>query len=226
MKSKFWHRALCAAGLAAAMAAPALAATATVDFEGPGLTGLYFADDSFTQNGFKMTVDFDAGIVDGAGALGSTAPIGNATQFYSNLNDGGLILERSDGGLFDLLGFDAAFIPLFPAASPNTVMVVLGVYADDSTYGLAWLFASNSGSGFPFANYSDPSDFANFSQVKLVEFFACVYDQNGICATATRNNGQFAIDNIQLGYVPEPGSLTLVALSLLGLAASRRRKAR
>ena len=227
MKSKFWQRALCAAGLVAAMAAPALAEVTTIDFEGASLTGLYFADESFTQNGFKMTVDFDAGIVDRADPLDPNAPTGNATQIYSQLNDGGLIVERSDGGLFDLLGFDAAFIPLDPAASPNTVMVAVGRYADNSTNGgLAWLFASKSGSGFPFANYSDSVDFASFIQVNQVEFFACVYDQNGICATASQNNGQFAIDNIQLGSVPEPGSLALVALSLMGLAASRRRSAR
>jgi len=226
MKLKFLQRALCTAGLAAAMAAPALAEVTTIDFEGASLTGLYFADESFTQNGFKMTVDFDAGIVDRADPLDPNAPTGNATQVYSQLNDGGLIVERSDGGLFDLLGFDAAFIPLNPAATGTTVMVAVGRFADNSTDALAWLFAPKNGSGFAFANYSDTVDFASFSQINQVEFFACVYDQSGICATASQNNGQFAIDNIQVGYVPEPGSLALVALSLMGLAASRRRSAR
>lgn len=201
------------------------ASIVVVDFEPPSLTGLYSSGDSFTQSGFTMTANFDAGTVDVASSLGSAAPSGNATQFYSNLNDGSLIMQRTDGGLFDLKSFDAAFVPLIPAASGTTVMAAFGVYADNTLSGVAWLFAPASDGSFPFANYSDPADFASFSQVKLVEFMACAYDSAGICVTATRNNGQFAIDNITTN-VPEPSTAAMVALSLLGLALYSRRSVR
>ena len=117
--------------LAAALAPQAQAAT-LIDFETPSLTGLYFGGESFEQSGFRMTVDYDSGVVDTAGTLGSAAPTGNASQFYSQLNEGGLIVERSDGGLFSLNGFDAAFVPLIPAASGTTVIAAFGVRANNS----------------------------------------------------------------------------------------------
>lgn len=193
--------------VAAALSPHAQAAT-VIDFDAPGLTNLYFGGDSFEQSGFRMTVDYDFGTVDMAAALDTAAPTGNATQFYSQLNEGGLIVERSDGGLFSLNGFDAAFIPLVPAASGTTVIVAVGWNAGNNTpfyeFGVAWGF------GRSFYSYSDPLDFADFSQVRRVEFFACTYDGNGICASPIQNNGQFAIDNISVTSVPEPTTTVML----------------
>ena len=81
---------------AAVLVSPAQAASASIDFDAPGLTGLYSDGNSFSQAGFKMTVDFDSGTIDGAAALGGSAPSGNATQFYSQFNEGGLIIPSLD----------------------------------------------------------------------------------------------------------------------------------
>ena len=210
----------------AALSPQVQAAVVTVNFDGPGLTGLYFAGDSFAQSGYTMTADFDAGIVDTAAALGGAAPSGNATQFYSGLNDGGLIMRRTDGGFFDLKGFDAAFIPLDPAAPGTTVMVAVGTHVDNSASGVAWLFGAKSGNAFPFLNYSNPLDFAGFGLLKQVEFFACSFDGTNVCNAPTLNNGQFAIDNINLNNIPEPSTTAMVALCMLGLALFGRRSAR
>ena len=215
-----------AAIVGAALSPQVQASMVTVDFDGPGLTGLYFAGDSFSQSGYTMTASFDAGIVDTVAALGGAAPSGNLTQFYTGLNDGGLVLQRTGGGLFDLKGFDAAFIPLDPAASGTTVMVAVGTYADNSASGVAWFFGAKSGSAFPFVNYSNPSDFSGFSLLKQVEFFACAFDGVNVCAAPTRNNGQFAIDNINLNNIPEPSTAAMLALCMLGLALFSRRSAR
>ena len=225
---KLIRRLYASAVIAGAVLSPQVQASmAVVDFNSPSLTGLYFSGDSFTQSGYTLTANFDAGIVDVAASLGAAAPIGNATQFYSNLNDGSLLLRRTDGGLFDLNSFDAAFIPLIPAASGNTVIAAVGFYADNSNNGgLAWLFAPNTGGGFPFATYNNPLDFASFSHLKLVEFFACSFDGINVCAASTFNNGQFAIDNITLNAIPEPSTTAMLTLCLLGLALFSRRSAR
>lgn len=209
-----------AAMVGTTLAPQAQAAAVAIDFESLALTNVYFAGESFAQSGFKMTLDFDAGIVDTAAALGGSAPTGNATQFFSGLNDSGLIMERQDGGLFSMTGFDVAFIPLSPPSSQNTVIVAAGVLANNSSFALAWGF------GQAFQTLNNSLDFSAFTDVKLVEFFACSFDGVNICAAPTANNGQFAIDNIQVTFVPEPSTLSLLPLALLGLALGKRRSVR
>jgi hypothetical protein len=196
----------------------------TVDFNPEALTGLYFPGDSFYQSGFKMTVDpcCDFGTIDTAAALGPLAPTGNATPFYFNSNDGGLIFERESGLPFDLLGFSAAFVPLSPPSSQTTVIVAAGFDIDGNFQGVAFPFAAPVSGAYPFATYNDPLDFAGFVNMTSVEFFACSFDGVNLCAQATNNNGQFALDNVT--GVPEPESLALVFLGMLALGLSRQRK--
>ncbi len=200
-------------------APPAYAASMTVDFESSA-PNLYFPGDSFIESRFRMTADFDAGIVDVASALGGSAPTGNATQFFTGLNDAGLIVERDDGGLFNLDGFSTAFVPLSPPSAQQTFIVAIGVRADNSSFGLAWSFST------AFETLDDPLDFGLFTDVKFVEFFACAFDGVDFCTPPTQNNGQFAIDDIRLSFVPEPATLALMPIFLLGLALRRRRVAR
>jgi hypothetical protein len=217
-----------ATALLAAIALPPVAnatlTPVTIDFNDPGLTNLYFPGDSFTQSGFRMTVDYDFGTVDTAAALGPLAPSGNATPFYFQSNDGGLIVERAVNNVFSLTGFSAAFVPLSPASSLTTVIVAVALDSNHNFLsGVAWTFAPAVNNVYPFATYSNPADFASFADVAGVEFFACSLVNQQVCSVATQNDGQFAIDNIQVS-VPEPGSIALVMLAMLGLGVTMRRR--
>jgi hypothetical protein len=204
-----------------ALSAPAQATT-LLDFEAPSLTGLYLAGESFEQAGFQMTAIYDAGIVDIAAALGAAAPSGNAGQFYTQLNEGALNLHRSDGALFNLHGFDAAFVPLQPAAAGQTVIAAVATYADNSQWGVAWLFAPAANGVSPFASYNNAPDFSAFTGMKSLDFFTCSFDGSNVCTSPLQNNGQFAIDNISVSVVPEPAAAALLGLGLVALALRRR----
>jgi len=210
---------------AVALSAAAQARIVTVDFDDPNLTGLYFAGDSFNQSGFKMTVDVDFGTVDVAAALGPAAPSGDATPFYFQANDGGLIVEREDGDVFDLVGFSAAFVPLIPPSPLTTAIVAVGLDVHGGFVGVGWLFAPAVNNVYPFATYDDPLDFAGFKDMVFIEFFSCSVVGGQLCTAPTENDGQFALDNIQLS-VPEPGSVALVMLAMLalGMTMTARRR--
>ena len=204
------------------------AGAVVVDFNDPALTNLYFPGDSFTQSGMVMTQDFDFGTVDSAAALGSVAPSGNATPFYFNSNDGALFMQQEQGLQFSLTGFTAAFVPLSPASTQTTVMAAVGFDASGSAVAaVAWLFAPQQSNGrYPFALYDNPVDFADFVDLSALVFFSCSLSGGNLCDDPTNNNGQFALDDIQVTVVPEPSSVALVVLALGLLVPSLRRRSR
>lgn len=227
--STFIRKLASGAALVGAALLPQAHASTVIDFEGAALTGLYFPNDSFTQSGFKMTVDFDFGTVDTAAGLGTVAPSGNATQFYFNSNDGGLIVTRDGGGAFSLDGFSAALVPLIPGPSPAQTIVIVAFATDThgNNFGTFFPLGAPGNQNYPFLTYNDPLDFGGFVDLQQVEFFGCALTSTSVCAVATENNAQFAIDNIQVtAAIPEPTTTALMALGLLGLALRARRSIR
>ena len=198
-----------------------------IDFEAPGLAGLYKPGETFSDAGYLMTPGVDFGVVGMAGDLGSVAPSGNATQFYFNSRDGGLLLTRGAGRSFSLDGFSIAFVPLHPApvSAPEIVFIVDATKANGDKLALYFPFGSGTsgGNSHPFTTYDASHAFAGLVDLTQVDFYACTLTAAGPCQTATQNNGQFAIDDILVSAaVPEPASVALMALGLLGLCVGLR----
>lgn len=228
---KGFSRLACGAALVAAALAPVAAHAVIIDFEGEALTGLYFPDDSFKQGGFLMTQGFDAGTVDVGSALGAAAPTNNNTQFYSNLNDGELIFTSLSSLPFSLNGFQAAFVPLLGSHAPaQTIAVVaLGTTLTNAQVALAFLLGDTTSTtnGSPFLSFSGAANFGAFTNLKTLEFFTCAVVNGQVCTVPTNNNGQFALDNVNLTIaapIPEPETTALMGLGLMVLTAVARRR--
>jgi hypothetical protein len=203
----------------------AQAQAATVDFESLPAS-LFFSGDSFSENGFKLGVSGDFGIVDTAAAFFiAQAPTGNDTQFYAGLNDSLLVLTSAGGLPFRLSGFDAAFI----APEPQGPGVLAGrIFASGvDSFGNAvfgsWEFAPSADDGsFAFLNYN--AGFSAFGSLQSVSFGACVYTDTGGCEHPYQNLGQFALDNVNVAVVPEPSTYALLAFGLTALALRQKRR--
>jgi len=201
------------------LAAPAAHATTVINFEGAALTGLYLPGDTQTAGSYVLTTLRDYGIVDTISGLGALAPAGNASQFYFNSNDGALRITATDNVPFGLDNFDVAFVPLDPPSPQTTVIVARGTTAAGATVQAFWQFAPAVNSIFPFSSIAVGALLpGNLTQL---DFFACSLVGGVACGQATQNNGQFAIDNIRISPVPEPGAAWLLAAGLAGLAWRR-----
>jgi hypothetical protein len=191
---------------------PAQAEVITFESVAPNV----FSDgETFAQGGYSLTVSGSYGAVDTvASCYILSCPTGNDTAFYYGVNDGHLLLTRN-GGLFDLQGFDAAFLAPYPQPA--------GVDAGQIRISALDANGTRINAGFEFA--ISGSDFSAFRNIVSVEFLACTYDSFGLCLNVNQNLSQFTLDNLQV--VPEPGSVALMGLGLAGLLlAGRRQRAR
>lgn len=205
--------------LGMAAAAPSTAGAGVINFESVP-PSLFFPGDTFTDNVYTMTVDFDFGTVDSAGFLPAPTS-GNSSQVYGQFNDGGLVVQRTDGLGFRLNSFDYALIPQTPAGPVPTAMIAYAEDMDGTQFGYGFAFAPAVAGANPFATANTVGLFNN---LRWVEFFSCSLVGGQLCTAATNNSGQFALDNINTYELPEPTSVALVLGALLAVGLSARRK--
>ena len=221
--------------VAATVLACAAASAGIVTFEGPDFKpDIYSGGDMFGSGFDKLTVlgqgGFSGAIVQGSDASTCTivaCPVGNASRYFTGLNDGGLSFRRTDMSIL-LRSLDFGFVLPVDGLVGDVAVGQLQITGTDSmgaTTQIAKNFSGqNANSKFAFSRWDIDGTFAQ-TRFTQVAFTACLYLTDGTCSfnsDFTQNQAQFAIDNI--AFVPEPASLALVALSLGGMFAVRRRK--
>jgi hypothetical protein len=228
---------------AAAIAAPAQAAN--IGFEAD-YSMSFGSGDTYSESGYKMTFEaYDPTAVGSAvgslidssdpfACVNMACPIGGDGLYYGAFNDSIVWLESETAGAqFQFNSIDASFIGADPDLGSYPAVAGLlriqGWLADGSWMTQDLLLDRPGPGGFSFGRYEFDGLFAA-TEFVYAAMFGFVCDAVGDCTAFNSNQGQFAIDNLNLtdipGEVPEPASVALFGLGMMGLlAAARRRKA-
>jgi hypothetical protein len=229
-----------ATALALLGAAPAMASV--VNFESLSPDAIYGDGDTLSEAGYTLTAVDNHGGTSGAvglllNGMDSTScwlggcPTNNTSHSYLGLNDGGVTITKDNGVTFTLRSLAFGFVAPF-GGLPNFSygqLLLTGTFGNGGTVDYALQFPGLDNSGNPvFDTATLPAGFGNAGLTSLT-IRACLFDGVGGCTVAADINdpsiyqAQFAIDNLTLTNVPEPGSLALIGLGM-GAFLARRRK--
>jgi len=233
-------------GVAAALAllgtAPAMATV--VNFESLSPDAIYGDGDTLLDAGYTLrAVDNHGGL---SGAVGLVAngmdpttcwlggcPTNNTSHYYVGLNDGGVTIKKSDGTFFSLQSLDFGFVAPF-GGLPNYSygrLLLSGHLVNGGVIDTAFDFPGMDNSGNPLFDTAMPDAAFAGAALNGLTIRACLFDGTGGCSVAqdwsdpSIYQAQFAIDNINVTHVPEPGSLALLGLGFSTLALRRRKAA-
>lgn len=232
-----WARCLAGAAVLAAAALPTIASATIIDFElAPPLTvvGPGQPDASYTESGVTFTPTGDALVDSSFCAVGTESCIRNNSSVYLMALNGAEVTITTPRA-FSIQGLDVAFLPL-PTPPGLFAGALMGLQLTGTVWGgglatldLPLVEDSANPGDFLFQTWNIGSS-PLFSSLTLgaCAYIGpdCVRSGAGFDAAGFLfNDLQFGIDNLSL-TVPEPSALWLVALSLGGLAVTRRRSAR
>ena len=172
-------------------------------------------------------------ILDGSAASScdiAACPQGASGNYLAILNDGGVNFSRADHRAFSLAGFDYSFIA--PVSGlPNMQwgqLQLSGTLSNGQVVSTSLAFPGQGSDGnYHFQSASLLGGFSNYSFTGLT-FNACIFNDTGACSNSIDfpafNQGQFALDNINISAVPEPSTymLMLVGLGAIGMLSRRR----
>ncbi|MGM9482600.1 NF038120 family PEP-CTERM protein [Roseateles sp. NT4] len=255
MKKTLTSIAFAAVALAASVGAQANVVRATLDFETPidgspfltyagtpllgngdefyqpGIAGHTMFFDPFSNSALAQPGDLVGAMITGTDSCsGVQCPANNASTYVGVVDDAVLLFGANDGFRFSIKSFKASFIgntdPV--AATPGFVRLqgMRNGVSTTATFALTGLDANNN---LNFATI-DTGAFGNIEWDYVYAYgFACPAPGSpgspGTCTAFGTDRAQFALDDVVIEHVPEPGSLALLAVA--GLAAGRvtRRRA-
>ncbi|KQV78437.1 hypothetical protein ASD15_21705 [Massilia sp. Root351] len=220
---------------AAVLAASSVAQAGVIDFEtgftSPILTagGIVETGDFWIETyayGNTQTDDLVGVIVDGSDnglCISGGCPVNNPTNYYAGLNDGYLYFGLNNGNNFRLGSLQASYIGADGTTFPSTAgaLLIQGFNAAGQAVGVSQtiFLPGPTGGAFNFANY-DLSPLSGY-EFNFVRIYGYGCDFSGNCSR-TSGIGNIALDNITT--IPEPTSMALFGLGLIGLGALSRRR--
>lgn len=160
----------------------------------------------------------------------AACPQGGTGNYLAILNDGGVNFSRADHQAFTLAGFDYSFIsPVSGLPDQNWGKLQLsGTLLNGQVVNTALDFPGQGSDGnYYFQNASLLGGFSSYVFTGLT-FNACIFNDTGACSNSLDfpafNQGQFALDNINVSAVPEPSTymLMLAGLGAIGMLSRRR----
>jgi hypothetical protein len=221
-----------------ALASAGAAQAAVITFEGnsgPALNGQTIGEAGYAVNFSAPTDATPPGTVlvgrfiDGADPAScgpNICPTNNPSTYFDLFGTGYVdIMPASGTGTFSFRGLDASFIGTPGTTYPPTPAAIQVVgFVNGTEAGRVQFDLQGPADGTAsFDRFKAGPDFAQmqFTEIAIVGF---VCNAQGDCTGLDNNAGQFALDNITLSDVPEPATLSLMALGLLGVGSFARRR--